>query len=384
MRWLNKKLAFGTAMIVGAMAPMTSFGASPEFARTAEEWARLQDNTLEYEEIADLIHEYNVTVQNNQYDYNKFLKDYGKTREDIAREYRDLASDLESDMSGDDSAMAKVSDLQLQLQADQLREQADNNVEDSYIYYLTYCQAEDNLALSAQSRFISYYRNRLELESAREQNTVLETTYGQTVVKQQAGTATQADVLSAEEAVLEQDKRIANLEQEIESTRQKLIVMLGWRGTDQPEMRELPPVDLDEIAAIDYEADKQEALENNYTLRINKRKLENAIEKANKEDLEKTISANEKQIGVSLLSSWQSLMTAKLLYEQALADEAAEQRNTELGRQKWNAGVITRHELEQQEYALAEKQRTVQTSAMSLLEALETYRWGVKGLASAD
>ena len=94
--------------------------------------------------------------------------------------------------------------------------------------------------------------------------------------------------------------------------------MLGWRGTDQPEMRELPPVDLDEIAAIDYEADKQEALENNYTLRINKRKLENAIEKANKEDLEKTISANEKQIGVSLLSSWQSLMTAKLLYEQAL------------------------------------------------------------------
>ena len=183
---------------------------------------------------------------------------------------------------------------------------------------------------------------------------------------------------------MEQDKRIANLEQEIESTRQKLIVMLGWRGTDQPEMRELPPVDLDEIAAIDYEADKQEALENNYTLRINKRKLENAIEKANKEDLEKTISANEKQIGVSLLSSWQSLMTAKLLYEQALADEAAEQRNTELGRQKWNAGVITRHELEQQEYALAEKQRTVQTSAMSLLEALETYRWGVKGLASAD
>ena len=287
-------------------------------------------------------------------------------------------------MSGDDSAMAKVSDLQLQLQADQLREQADNNVEDSYIYYLTYCQAEDNLALSAQSRFISYYRNRLELESAREQKTVLETTYGQTVVKQQAGTATQADVLSAEEAVLEQDKRIANLEQEIERTRQKLIVMLGWRGTDQPEMRELPPVDLDEIAAIDYEADKQEALENNYTLRINKRKLENAIEKANKEDLEKTISANEKQIGVSLLSSWQSLMTAKLLYEQALADEAAEQRNTELGRQKWNAGVITRHELEQQEYALAEKQRTVQTSAMSLLEALETYRWGVKGLASAD
>lgn len=169
MKVIKKIAAFSLAGVMGISIPMTVLGASPEFARSDEEWARLQDNTLEYEEITDLIHEYNVTVQNNQYDYNKFLKDYGKTKEDVAQEYRKLASDLESDMSGDDSAMAKVSDLQLQLQADQLREQADNNVEDSYIYYLTYCQAEDNLALSAQSRFISYERNRLELESAKEQ-----------------------------------------------------------------------------------------------------------------------------------------------------------------------------------------------------------------------
>lgn len=384
MKVIKKIAAFSLAGVMGISIPMTVLGASPEFARSDEEWARLQDNTLEYEEITDLIHEYNVTVQNNQYDYNKFLKDYGKTKEDVAQEYRKLASDLESDMSGDDSAMAKVSDLQLQLQADQLREQADNNVEDSYIYYLTYCQAEDNLALSAQSRFISYERNRLELESAKEQKKVLETAYDQTAVKQQAGTATQADVLSARESVLEQEKNIANLELKIENTRQNLIIMLGWRGNAQPEIKELPQVDLNEIAEIDYEADKQKALENNYTLKINKRKLENAIEKANKEDLEKTISANEKQIEVSLLSSWQGLMTAKLSYEQAAADEAAEERNTELANQKWNAGVITRYELEQQEYALAEKQRMIQTSSMDLLEALETYRWGVKGLASAQ
>ena len=59
------------SLCVGTMlslqAPLTGLAASPEFARSAEEWERLRDNVLEYEELEDLIHEYNVTTQNNQY-----------------------------------------------------------------------------------------------------------------------------------------------------------------------------------------------------------------------------------------------------------------------------------------------------------------------------
>ena len=46
--------------------PARALAASPEFARTQEEWARLRDNVLEYEEIEDLVHEYNTTVLNNR------------------------------------------------------------------------------------------------------------------------------------------------------------------------------------------------------------------------------------------------------------------------------------------------------------------------------
>ena len=372
-----------TTAVLGAVSPLTAFAANPEFARTPEEWEKLRDNVLEYEEIADLVQEYNVTVQNNQYEYNKFIQDYGRTREDIAKEYRDLADDLESDMSGGDSAMEKIADLQLQLQADQLREQADDNLEDSHIYYLTYCQAEDNLVMSAQSRMISYYSTQLELESAREKRATLQNDYQLLLAQQQAGMATENQVLDAEESILEQEKTIYNLEMKVESTRQKLITMLGWKGTDQPEIGNLPQVDLEEIDAIDLEKDKQEALENNYTLNINKRKLENAREKNNKEDLEKTIISNERQIGVSVTAAYQSLITAKMSYEQALENRVTEERNTELARQRWNAGVITQYAFQEQEYMLSEKQRSVETASMALLEALETYRWNIKGLASA-
>lgn len=66
-------------------APVTALAASPEFARTTEEWAKLRDNVLEYDELEDLIHEYNPTVQNNIETYNKTMK--GVDYDDYSRQY---------------------------------------------------------------------------------------------------------------------------------------------------------------------------------------------------------------------------------------------------------------------------------------------------------
>ncbi len=328
-------------MISGAFrAPLTALAASPEFARTAEEWSTLQDNVLEYEEIADLIHEYNVTVQNNAYEYNKFVNDYGRTKEDVASAYRNLANELLSSRSGDDSASAMISDMQLELQAKNLREQADENIEDSRIYYLQYAMAEDNLVLSVQSKYISYFSQQIQLESAREQ--------------------------------------------QIENTRQSLIVMLGWKEIDTPQIMELPEFDFSLLDSIDLEADKQKALENNYTLKINRRRLENAQEEQNKKNIQTTIDGNERQIGASVTSAWAGLQTAKLAWEQASADLAAEERNTEEISRKWDAGMITRYEYDSQQSALVQKQLALETAKLSLIDAYETYQWNVKGLASAE
>lgn len=169
MKKQAKRIAvLGMAWFAGVITPVVSLASSPEFARSAQEWERLKDNVLEYGEIPDLIHEYNVTVQNNQYEYHEFIKDYGRTKEDVSDAYRDMADKLEASMTGEDG-MGMVSDFQLELQAKKLREQADDNLEDSQIYYLNYSQAEAGLVLSAQSKFLSYEKSQLELESARQQ-----------------------------------------------------------------------------------------------------------------------------------------------------------------------------------------------------------------------
>ena len=380
----RKATAAGILISMILRTPTAALAASPEFARTSEEWSTLQDNVLEYGEIADLIHEYNVTVQNNAYEYNEFVKDYGRTKEDTAAAYRDLANELLSSRSGDDSASAMISDMQLELQAKNLREQADDNIEDSQIYYLQYSMAEDNLVLSAQSKYISYFTGQIELESAKEQLKILENAYSLALVQRAAGTVTDTDVLDAQEAVLTQEKNISQLEQEIENTRQSLIVMLGWKESDAPQIEELPEFDFSLLDAIDLESDKQKALENNYTLKINQRKLENAQEEENKKNMQTTIEGNERQIAASVSSAWASLQTAKLSYDQAAADLAAEERNMEQTACKWNAGMITQYEYEDQQSVLVQKQLAVETAKLNLMDTYETYQWNVNGLASAE
>ena len=55
--------AFGIAgLSLAAPAPFPALADSPPFAYSEEKWASLRDNRLEFDEIADLIHEYNSTV----------------------------------------------------------------------------------------------------------------------------------------------------------------------------------------------------------------------------------------------------------------------------------------------------------------------------------
>ena len=76
-------------------------GRHPEFAYTAEQWASLRDNQLEFTEIADLIHVYNNTVIQNQLEYEDFR---GKDADDIADDYYDAADDIYGSLEYPDSS----------------------------------------------------------------------------------------------------------------------------------------------------------------------------------------------------------------------------------------------------------------------------------------
>ena len=371
-------------LVLGLFSPGTAWAASPEFARTEEEWAKLEDNTIEYGELEDLVHEYNATVQNNYYTYSKFREDYGDTNADVSRAYQDLAQDFYDDITGGDDASSMMSDLNLQIQADNMMEQADETLEDSRIYLLTYEQAEKSLAASAQSYMISYHKNLASREQKEAEVQAAQTAYDLAKVQYTAGTATQMDVLTAKEALQTAQNELTQLDTDIQSSRENLQVLLGWSYDANPEIGELPEVDTSRIDAMDPAADLEQAKENNYTLQINKRQLENARDQTTKDSLTSTIANNEKQIGASLSSAYKDVLSSELAYEQAQAELSLQEKNTQIAQAQLAAGMITQKEYQDQENTLTNSQLAVQTAAMDLLEDMETYDWSVRGLAAAE
>lgn len=381
---MNRGKTLVLSMVISANVSCICMAASPDFARTDQEWETIRDNRIEYEELGDLIHEYNATVQDNLYEYNKFRQDYGDTNDEVVQAYYDLAEDYYSEMTGDDDASSRMSDLNLQIQGDNLQTQGDESLEDSKIYQLTYEQAEKNLVAEAQSKMISYYEALLQKKQAEMDLKEAQTALELYSLKKDAGTATELDVLQARETAETKEDERSELDIEIQSIRESLQILLGWKYNDNPEIGELPEIDTEKIAAADLQSDTEKALENNYSLKINERKLENARGENTKKQLNDTIENNKNQIAASLSSAYQQIQSALLAWEQAKTEAELEESRTQNAQVELEAGVITQYGYDTQVYARDRSQISVETAAIALFTAMENYTWAVNGLAAAQ
>ena len=390
MRKETRFAAAGLVVLLSAAAPAQAWAAatdSPEFSRTAEEWARLQDNTLEYDEIADLVHEYNTTVLNNRVSYRDYL---GKDRDDVARRYRDAAQELRDNIEYPDdptdtsyATMLMAAQLN-ETQAKSLEEQADNNVDDSQSIYLQYEMVEANLVLATKLNLIAYNQKLRSNGLAEENRPLLEAQYQAVQVQASVGSATQTDVLNARQALEQLESTSISDAKETQTLKQQICLAAGWNYDADPVFGELPQVDPAQIAAIDLEADKARALENNYTLKISRRQYENSTSSATRENLQNTIRDNEQNIASDITSKYQSLLEAQSSYNLALTQQAVEAQTLAAVQQRFQTGAASQLEYLQESYNMSSRNTAVETAALSLLSAWETYQGAVNGLASAS
>ena len=390
MRKETRFAAAGLVVLLSAAAPAQAWAAatdSPEFSRTAEEWARLQDNTLEYDEIADLVHEYNTTVLNNRVSYRDYL---GTDRDDVARRYRDAAQELRDNIEYPDdptdtsyATMLMAAQLN-ETQAKSLEEQADNNVDDSQSIYLQYEMVEANLVLATKLNLIAYNQKLLSNGLTEENRSLLEAQYQAVQVQASVGSATQTDVLNARQALEQLESTSISDAKETQTLKQQICLAAGWNYDADPVFGELPQVDPAQIAAIDLEADKARALENNYTLKISRRQYENSTSSATRENLQNTIRDNEQNIASDITSKYQSLLEAQSSYNLALTQQAVEAQTLAAVQQRFQTGAASQLEYLQESYNMSSRNTAVETAALSLLSAWETYQGAVNGLASAS
>lgn len=385
MNKYHKIMSGGLIILMSALVPAQAALAAPSFAHTQEEWDRLRDNVLEYDELEALIHEYNPTVRNNQSEYGDY---FDATRKDVSDMYWELALDLYESVNYPDEDASNYPVLyanarMAEIQASQYKQQALNNLDDGTTKLYGYEQAEARLVSNAQSYMVSYHQSLLQLEQAKENRKLAEETYNSVQIKADNGAATQAELLSAKQSVLSIDASISSLERTITNTRQKLCLMTGWSYDAQPEIREIPDFDFGRIEAIYVEADKTKALESNYTLLIDERKLKYANDTVSRETLTTTINDNRQKITSDIDIAYNAVLQAQVAYEQADAELSVETKNMEMAERKYQTGGISRLEYISQESAYITKQINKKLKNLELHQAMETYDWNIKGLGTS-
>lgn len=413
----KKILSLLTAAALTTAMPVTALADNPEFAHDEATWAKLRDNVMEYDELQQLVEEYNPNYMNNQVSYkdNKSTDDAETIRQDIkesaddmysqSEEYRDMADgilvvaemlqgmtqaeiDAELGRGGVPGLMSSYSAAvsgaaMLNNKALSTELSADSSYVDSEMRKIQYLKNQTGLVVSTKSLFNSYNQLKNSLGVIEKNIELLEVVYTSTQTRAATGMATQADVLTAKKNIQSLQSTYTQSQSSLASVKQKLCMMTGWQYDAQPEIQGVPEADMNRIALMNPEVDKQQALENNYDLKYNKRQYSNmGGNTTDKKNMERTIKNMEENIVASLKNLYNDVLQKKTALELAEAELATETTKMSAMEKKLQIGYSSRLEYLQQQATFLGKQTELQTAKVGLFQSMETYDWAVKGYMS--
>ena len=381
---MKRKKREGMALLLLTALCLSTEGmsamASPEFARSQEEWASLSDNRLEWEEIPALVNEYNATVLNNRKAYQK---DSGQNAEEIRDALLEAADDMESlAIDAEAEEGGAMIGANYRSQAASLRQQAESNVSDSQVILWQYEQVEDTIAQTVRESFIAYYQAIAQKEADQAKIGYLEESLASAQNRKNVGMGTELEVLTAKEALQNGQAALTSADAKINAEKKKLQVLCGWEYTSDAEIGALPDFDMEEIGKIDLEADTEKALSNNWQLRIDERKLQNAPDATLRDQYTKTVDNDRQQIKASVRSAYDTLVQAKQTYDTGAEQLNLSRQNLEKSSRQLSLGVISRMEYRTAENETTGLEHNQKLNEIAVFSAWTAYQGAVNGLAS--
>lgn len=410
MKKLMRRVAPAALACTLAVTPVMAYGsefkAEPGMPYDPETTAKLEDNVMEYGEIEMLIDTYNPTLQNMRESYNDkkdSMKDIEKVKDqirdgsenllDTADELSGMAASMEdmigfeipsTGMSVSPTAYGELvyTSTLLEAQAEQVLLSADQMTEMSpeMMKIQMVDQVRATLISGAQSAMNGYEQLLLQKDSLTQSLELLEAVYQSTERQAAAGMATQNDVITAKQNLESAQAGMLTIEANEVKIRQTLCTMLGWSYNASPEIPEIPSPDLSRIDAMNLAEDTAKATENNFTLKYNRLSEETLTSgSVEMQNLQRTMKAEEAEIASSMVNLYNAVLQARSEYSTAQAALELEQVKMETADRKMSLGMIGRLEYLQQKMAHKTAEVDVRTAELTLLQAMETYDWAVKG-----
>ncbi len=384
MRAYQLLTVFGLA---GVLAFSVPFGVMAQVEKPEDmdevTWAKLQDNILEYDEIADLVENYNPTYRQviDQIDMN------AQIFRDAAQELRDAADESRSDakeVKDSNPIMYKA----FQGASEGYRKAA-KRFEDAVDSVYNNLEVRHNLSRirkmttsGVQQMMIGYYQALASKELVDTAVELAQAAYDSTVTQLAIGMATATDVQAAEKSLQGAMAQQQSLQDSLNSLLQQMRMMTGWSYDADMVLGEVPQPDLARIATMNPINDLERAIGNNYTL-INLRSM-SGKGTANRNIKFGLMDDAEGKVKVELESLYQSILEGKTAYEAATTAFQAAQITMDGNELKNQMGMLGRLEYLQLKMAYLQQKVALTTASLNLRQDMENYDWAVQGLADVE
>ncbi|MGN0371920.1 MAG: TolC family protein [Enterocloster sp.] len=349
-----------------------------------EENAKLKDNVLEYSEIQAMIRNFNPTVQQALSNYNQTLDAYEDAHASLklgqsgAKTDRDDAKD-----SGNAEDMiyysAEVSIYRAAASTykkmyDSMQEQSGTSSQR---------RIERQLTVAAQSLMISYESLSHQKDTMGKAKELYQKQYELTITKQQAGMATEADVLNARKQVLSAESAISSIEEAQGSIYDSLCYMVGRSMDGSLVIAQMPEADISRADTMNLEEDTKKAIGNNYTLMNDRHTLSASTtsgaqyKKRTMEDGEEKLTSKMKSLYEDVLQKRNELETAKTGYQKAQQTK----QNADL---KYSLGMLSQDQYLAEEMAYIQSTAGYKAADLAFTQSMDTYEWAVLGIADIE
>jgi len=403
MRRKNQILALGLAAVLTAASAVPAFagyaptgpGAEPEPEKyDAATLSKLQDNVLEYDELALRVREYNPNI-------SEAWRKYGESKEDYQNMLTELESTYDDSMDNIDAVLKPLK------QAEKLMPQLKGTVKQMSSLKSGYHslvqgirdtvtnwdtskrntsqirQYEKQVISGAQSAMIGYntiVENKATLE------TMVDLYQKQCDMYQRMaalGLANQTDVVSAQTSLIGAKSQLASLQSQQDSVYRTLCLLLGYDTDSGVEIRNLPDFDMSRLDGMNLKADTKKAIGNNYTL-IGQRTSAKGETNAQIAARLNTIEEGEQKLTIEMQRLYQDVLDKKAAYEAAMTGyEAAEKSNGAAQRQYQN-GLLSEMQYVGTQISYNQKKAAKESAELDLWTAMNAYDWGIEGLAAVE
>ena len=399
-RW--KQLScLAAAAVIGVCSPMSSWASLSDY--DGETAARLQDNNLEYDELKNLIREYNPQIK---YAYNQLEETMNETEADAWRIRRDL--DSENYEVGDETLNTRDYINELKKQKRQLEEMPENSQTEVAIQTLetaisgleslmtapgtlkktTREQLESakktldttvrQIQQGAETLMVTYDNLAAQIETLEKVEELQKESVETAKVQDPIGLGTSTTLLTAQSSLLSTQSQLESLKNTAAGLKTQLGLLTGWSADSDPVVGHVPEASPELIDQIDLQADIQKAIGNNQTL-ISQRHASGEKSTVGTNNRLMNLAQSEQQLTVEMERLYQDILQKKASYDAAMTAWDRARIEWDSAQAMYQMGMMSKLQYLGAQVSYYQAQGAKKSADSALFQSMLTYDWAVQG-----